>query len=270
MAAITLPRDLENALNDAWEKARKVPGYLGEEEARFLGLLAACVPAEGPIVEIGSFQGRSTVMLASVASHYGLGPVIAIDPHNSPILFDHETNPEASSYQDFLTSIRAAGVADQVEPRRAYSADVATSWDKPIRLLWVDGDHSYQGAKKDCDGFLPHLAPGGIVAFHDALNAFPGPIRVFVEDILGSDRFGPAGFVHSIAWAQFRPYDGHLFRKRRSSLARRAARLIPLVENGSELHGLTKRLYKFHRFRVPHWPIAADKWASLLEAPARP
>jgi hypothetical protein len=110
------------------------------------------------------------------------------------------------------------------------------------------------------------MVPLGVVALHDALNAFPGPIRVFVEDILRSDRFGPAGFVHSIAWAQFRPEDGEGFRERRSSLARRASRLIPFVQSGEELRGMTKRRYKFNRFRVPHSAIHPDDWASLLNS----
>lgn len=270
MAAVQIPNDLPAVLNDAWEHTRTVHGYLAEEEARFLGLLAACTPAEGLTLEIGSYKGRSTVMLAKVSSHYGLGKVVAVDPHNSPILFDRESHPQASSYQDFLDSIRTAGLSEQVEPHQSPSTDVAHSWNRPIRLLWIDGDHSYEGAKADFDGFLPHLAPRGIVAFHDALNVFPGPIRVFVEDILGSDRFGPAGFVHSIAWAQFRPDDGHLFRKRRASLADRASRLLPFVQSGTELQGLTKRHYKFRRFLVPHSPIAPQRWAALLVAPDAP
>jgi Methyltransferase domain len=232
-------------------------------------LLAACVPAKGRIVEIGSFQGRSTVMLAKVASHYGFGPIVAIDPHNSPILLDHQANPKASSYQGFLDSIYTAGVANQVESHLEYSSEVASAWKRPIRLLWIDGDHSYEGAKKDLDGFFPHMVPLGVVAFHDALNAFPGPIRVFVEDVLRSDRFGPAGFVHSIAWAQYRPEDGHAFQERRSSLARRASRLIPFVEGGNELRGIAKRRYKLNRFRVPHSAIDPRDWASLVNGPPR-
>lgn len=266
MTSINIPADLETVVNDAWEATRKVRGHLAENEARFLGLLAACVPAKGAIVEIGSFQGRSTVMLAKVASRYGLGPVVAIDPHNSPILLDHQANPEASSYEGFLDSVRAAGVANHVEPHRTYSTEVAGSWSRSIRLLWIDGDHSYEGARKDLEGFFPHLVPHGVVAFHDALNAFPGPIRVFVEDVLGSDRFGAAGFVHSIAWAQFRPEDGHTFRERRASLARRASRLIPFVEGGNELHGMAKRRYKLNRFLVPHSAINPGDWASLVDS----
>jgi MMP 1-O-methyltransferase len=268
LATVNIPADFSTVLNNAWEATRKVPGHLGENESRFLGLLAGCVPARGTIVEIGSFKGRSTVMLAKVASHYGLGPIVAIDPHNSPILLDHQADPAASSYQDFLNSIHTAGVSGNVESHLAYSTDVAGSWNRPIRLLWIDGDHNYKGAKEDFDGFFPHLASGGVVAFHDALNAFPGPIRVFVEDVLRSDRFGPAGFVHSIAWAQFRPEDGHRFREPRSSLARRAGRLIPFVETGkeggNELRGIAKRLYKLNRFLVPHSAISPGDWASLV------
>jgi MMP 1-O-methyltransferase len=266
LATVKIPADLEAVLNDAWEATRKVPGYLTEKEARFLGLLAACVPAKGAIVEIGSFKGRSTVMLAKVASHYGGGPIVAIDPHNSPILLDHQSNQAASSYRDFLDSIQSAGVAAHVEPRAEYSTTMAKSWNRPIRFLWSDGDHTYEGAKSDLDGFLPHLVPQGVVAFHDALSNFPGPIRVFVEDVLRSDRFGPAGFVQSIAWAQFRPKDGAAFREQRLSLARRAARLIPFVQGGKELRGMAKRRYKFNRFLVPHSAIDAGEWASIVDS----
>ena len=265
MPTVKIPTDIETVLDEAWEATRKVPGHLTENEARFLGLLAACVPAKGMIVEIGSFRGRSTVMLAKVASHYG-GGVVAIDPHNSPILFDHQADPEASSYQDFLRNIRAAGVAEHVEVHANYSKEIAGSWNRAIRLLWIDGDHSYEGAKSDLDGFLPHVVPHGVVAYHDALNAFPGPIRVFVEEVLGSDRFGPAGFVHSIAWAQYRPEDGGAFRATRSSLARRASRLIPFVKNGGELKGMAKRRYKLRRYLVPHAAIDAQRWASLVDS----
>jgi hypothetical protein len=81
-----------------------VSGHLVAKEIRFLGSLAACVPANGAIVEIASFKGRSTVMPAKVASHYGGDPVVAIDPHNSPILLDHQADSQASS-SGFVHSI---------------------------------------------------------------------------------------------------------------------------------------------------------------------
>ena len=204
-------------------------------------------------------------MLAKVASHYGSGPVVAIDPHNSSILLDHSGNSVPSSFREFQHSIQSNGVAAHVEPHVAYSMEVAKSWDRPIRILWIDGDHTLQGAKDDLIAFLPFLVPNGVVAFHDALNQFPGPIRVFVEQVLASDRFGAAGFVHSIAWAQYRPDDGAKFRKQRSKLQRAASRLIPYVESGDELHGMRKKMYKLNRFRVPHWPRTPQAWCDSLE-----
>ncbi len=114
-------------------------------------------------------------MLAKVAEHYGLGSIVAIDPHNSPELLDHQADPAASSYKDFLKNIETAGIASQVEPHRAYSKDVSAGWNQPIRFLWIDGDHTYQGAKTDFDGFFPHVSPNGVMAIHDTLNVFSGP-----------------------------------------------------------------------------------------------
>lgn len=266
MNEIRNPDDLNAVLDEAWAAARGVPGFLSEAEARFLGMAAARVPAGGAIVEIGSFKGKSTVMLAKVAGHYGGGPIVAIDPHNfnNPELGDYRTDPGASSYDEFLANLGAAGVSDGVEVHRAYSGEVAAEWNRPIGFLWIDGDHGYAGAKADFDGFSRHLVPGGVVAFHDALHEFAGPIRVFVEDVLRCDRFGAAGFVHSIAWAQFRPEDGDRFRASRARLERVARRLIPFLQNEQRLRGLRKILYKLQRSRVPRAPIQPAEWERLL------
>jgi len=268
LSKIEVPLDLNSVLDAAWEAASEIPGFLAEQEARFLGLIVACAPRGGAIVEIGSFKGKSTVMLAKVAEHYGLGPIIAIDPHNfnSPELKDHRTVPNASSYEEFLSHLRFAGVSGLVEVHRAYSTDVATHWHRPIRFLWIDGDHGYQGAKSDFDGFFRHLLPECIVAFHDALHEFSGPIRVFVEDVLRSDQFGPAGFVGSIAWSQFRPEDGTAFRGSRASLERTAKRLIPFVQDDRPLNGHRKILYKLNRARIPRSFPDPVQWATMLNS----
>jgi len=263
---MALPENFDTIIQEAWERARGVPGYIGELEFRALGLLAAGAPQGGVTVEIGSFKGKSTVALASIAARCGLGPVISIDPHTAPSVTDPMLGGQPSSFDDFLTIVRTTGIERQVEVHRAPSKDVAVGWNRPIRLLWIDGDHTYAGAKQDFELFSPHLVEGAIVALHDTLHEFEGPIRVFVEDILRSDRFGPAGFVHSIGWAQFRPEDGLKYRDRRMSLAHRATRLIPFVADDKELRGWAKRLYKFNRFRVPHSAIDPNEWAALLGA----
>jgi predicted O-methyltransferase YrrM len=261
-----IPRDLDAVLDDAWQAARNVPGFLMEGEARLLGTIAACVPANGVIVEIGSFKGKSTVMLGKVAAHYGLGPIVAIDPHNfnSAELQDYKSDAEATSFKDFLSNIETAGVASNIEVHRAFSKDVASAWNRPIRFLWIDGDHSYQGAKTDFDGFFPYVTPLGVVALHDSLHEFSGPIRVFVEDILQSNKFGAAGFVHSIAWSQFRPADGARFANHRARLAQVAAPLIPFVKDDKKLRGLSKLHFKLRRSRVPRKALMPSEWASLV------
>jgi len=127
-------------------------------------------------------------------------------------------------------------------------------------LLWIDGDHTYQGAKLDFDLYSPYLADGAIVAFHDTLHEFEGPIRVFVEDILSSDHFGPAAFFHTIAWAQYRPQDGTRFRAARERLARPASKLIPFVSGGRPVKGLLKLRFKLRRALVPHAVLSPAEW----------
>jgi hypothetical protein len=228
---------------------------------------AAMAPARGKNLEIGSFKGRSTVGLAYVTRELGLGPVVAVDPHTSPATTDPDLRGKTTSYDDFVANLRTAGVIESVEIRRAYSHELAREWKDPIRFLWIDGDHTYNGAKADIDMFKPHLADGAIVAMHDVLGTFEGALRVFVEEILDSDDFGPAGFSGSIGWAQYRPRDGKnpRFRWRRRLLALPARQLIPVAQRAdSGLHGWNKFLYKFWRPLAPHGNVGVARLARLI------
>jgi predicted O-methyltransferase YrrM len=261
-----LPSDLEAAIDAAWAKASGIPGYLGDREFRALGMLFVGAPKNGVAVEIGSFKGKSTVGLATLSAHYGLGPLVSIDPHNAPSVTDPMLGDQASSFDDFLSALRDAGVKQQVEVHRALSSQISLTWSRPIRFLWIDGDHTYAGAKLDFELFSPYLADGAIVAIHDTLHEFEGPIRVFVEQMLRSDRFGPAGLLHTIGWAQYRPRDGARFRWQRERLARRAARLIPLVEGGRKVTGFAKMRWKLQCALIPHAILSPAEWESSLTA----
>jgi hypothetical protein len=216
------------------------------------------------ILEIGSYKGKSTVGLASIAQRYGLGPVVAVDPHSAPAVTDFGHGSHTSSWDDFRASLRAAGVEASVEPHRAFSRDLAPQWNRPIRFLWIDGDHTYRGAYQDISLFQKHLVPGGIVAFHDVLHSFEGPVRVFVEEVLDSDQFGPAGVCGSIGWAQYRPADGAAWRPARHALARRVRRLIPFVRDGKSLSGLRKLRWKLWRGLVPHAAVDPAAWVRAI------
>jgi hypothetical protein len=243
---------------------RAAPGFLTEREGRFLALVAAAAPAAGTILEIGSFKGKSTVGLATIARRYALGPVVAVDPFTAPSSTDPDLRGATSSYDDFQRTVRSAGLESVVEVHQARSSELARSWTRPIRFLWIDGDHTYAGAALDFDLYRPFLSDGAVVALHDALSNFDGPIRVFVERMLSSDDFGPAGFVGSIAWAQYRPRDGGApwFRARRRRLLRRAARLVPYVRDGGPLRGARKIRFKLWRSLIPHGSADPERWTS--------
>jgi len=258
---------IEEIVDRGWRLVSTTTGYLSEREARFLMAAAALAPAEGKNLEIGSFKGRSTVGIAYVTRELGLGKVVAVDPHTSPASTDPDLKRagQTTSYDDFVTNLRTAGVFERVEIKRAYSHDLAREWKDPLRLLWIDGDHTYEGAKADLDMFKPFLQPGAIVAMHDVLGTFEGALRVFVEEVLDSDDFGPAGFSGSIGWAQFRPHDGARFRRRRKLLAVPSRKLIPVARKADRgLRGWNKFLYKFWRPLAPHGDVSVRKLAGII------
>ena len=221
------------------------------------------------LARLASFRPQlavpSTVGIAYVTRELGLGRVVAVDPHTSPSSTDPDLRGKATSYDDFVDNLRTAGVLEQVEIKRAYSHDLAREWRDPIRFLWIDGDHTYEGAKADLDMFKPYLVDGAIIAMHDVLGTFEGALRVFVEEVLDSDDFGPAGFSGSIGWAQYRPRDGKRFRWRRRLLAVPARRLIPVARHADRgLRGWNKFLYKFWRPLAPHGDIPIRRLERLL------
>jgi MMP 1-O-methyltransferase len=256
-----LPPDFDARRDAAWRVVRDTPGYLTEREAKFLMLAAVSGPANGAILEIGSFKGRSTVGLGLMAKQYGGGPIIAVDPFTAPSSTDPELVGQSSTYDDFQASLRHAGVTDLVEPHRMFSRELAPGWTRPLRLLWIDGDHTYAGASEDIRLFKPFLADGGILAMHDVLSRFPGSTRAFLEQVLLSDDFGPAGYCGSIGWAQYRPRDGERprFRRCRSRLAWTTQHLLRVLDGG-EPAGLRALPHKFWRALTPHRAVDPVHW----------
>ena len=270
--------DLAEVVDAGWQLVREIPGYLTEREARFLMAAIALAPAGGANVEIGSFKGRSTAGLAYVARHYGLGPIVAIDPHTCPSPSDPVLVGQDSTFDNFVDNLARAAVTDAVVPRRAYSSEVASGWEEPIRFLWIDGDHSYAATQSDMRLFKPFLAEGALVVMHDVLGTWEGPLRVFDEDILrGGSGFGPAGFTGSIAWAQYRPHDGEAlrYRVRRAAMSVAVGRLISIAARAKQRFGDEKQIllrgraqwpYQFWRIFLPHGPVEVARFARRIGA----
>jgi len=257
----SVPPDLERITTELLSLTRSIGGYLSDKEIAFLALLAACPTTAGEIVEIGTFKGKSTVVLAKAATLSDSGRVVAVDPLIDPALTGGDV-----SLHELGATLERHGVADRVEFHHAYSKDLAAGWNRPIRLLWIDGDHSYAGAKLDFDLFSPFLADGAIVALHDVLHAEEGPVRVLCTDILLAGNFGPAGVCGSIGWSQFfrDPRTAAAFADEKLSLYRRLARLVPYVALGRKPAGIAKLRYKLRRWRVPHGPVNPGHWVSRV------
>lgn len=262
-----LPPELEELTDRIAAEAAHIEGFLSPSEIRFLALLAACPRAQGEVLEIGSFKGRSTVVLATAAKFAGYEKIYAVDPLIAPSATDPDLGGDVSSAVDFRQNLRNHGVEENVEFYEELSHELAARWDRPIRLLWIDGDHTYKGTRLDLDSFAPHLADGAIVAIHDVLHEFEGGIRVFCEDILLSPNFGACGFVGSIGWAQYceSASGSEAFAERKLKLYKKAARLIPYVALGRTLSGFERKIYKILRWQVPHGAANPSEWLAMTE-----
>lgn len=119
------------------------------------------------IVETGSARGKSTCALALACRQNERGMVYAIDPHTPNKWSEYHT----SGYNlDFLKDrIADYSIGDWCQILQSTSAEVAKSWDKPIDMLWIDGDHTYDGVKLDFELFAPFLKPTAMVVFHDSM-----------------------------------------------------------------------------------------------------
>jgi predicted O-methyltransferase YrrM len=237
-------------------------GHLTPREVRFLALLGAAPTCRGEVLEIGSFKGKSTVILAKSAAFAGLPRVCAVDPLDLPSVTDPGESERSVVAPAFRAALRENGVEGMVEFHQMTSGALGRTWDRPIRLLWIDGDHTYQGAMSDFTTFAPHLAPGAIVAFHDVLNWFIGPPKAMVDGPLASPLFGACGVVGSIGWAQYlgdralaEPLDDA-----RRRLAGRLAALLPYAADDRPEGALRRFLYKVQRARVPHAEIPPERW----------
>ncbi len=259
---LTPPAELDRLSEELVATARTLGGYLADREVRFLALLGACPTADGDILEIGTFQGKSTVVLSKAAALAGGARVVAVDP-----FVQWRSDGPSTSRADLQANLDRCGVATSVEFHQTYAAELAKTWNRRLRLLWIDGDHSYAGAKSDLTLFTPFLADGAIVAMHDVLTRTDGPLRVFLEDVLLSEHFGACGLCGSIAWAQFcAGREAALaHRGRKLDLYRRLSRLVPHVAFGAKkMTRLGKLRYKLLRWRVPHADVDPARWSCAV------
>jgi predicted O-methyltransferase YrrM len=151
----------------------EMQGWLRPAQARRLWDLASEVPPNGTIVEIGSFQGKSTVILGSAATD--TATVYAIDPHagndRGPGQWEGEAAEGQEDYVAFMDNLANVGVRDRVTYVREFSQKAHEFVPGDIDLLYVDGAHGYAPALSDIDEWGARVVPGGVMAIHDVYTS---------------------------------------------------------------------------------------------------
>lgn len=158
-----------------------VRGFLPDDEGRHLFSWADQAAHVGPLFEVGSYCGRSTIWLGQAAKAHK-AVVFALDHHrgseeHQPGESHHDealvdAYGQFDSFSEFRRNIVAADLGETVIPIVASSDAVAPHWRIGLGMVFIDGGHSLNAALTDYRAWAPHLLPGGILAIHDV---FPDP-----------------------------------------------------------------------------------------------
>jgi predicted O-methyltransferase YrrM len=185
----SLPPPFDPAFDAVFAKAAEIGGWLTRDQALSLWSEARSVGTGQLIVEIGSHQGRSTVVLAAASPE---ATVVAIDPFVGGAMFGGLATKDR-----FLANLDRTGVRAQVDLREAKSADLRPQWDEPIALLYIDGKHDYWTLSDDLK-WTEFLSDGGRVLIHDAYSSI-GVTLGLLRHVLPSRRLRYLDRVGSLA-----------------------------------------------------------------------
>jgi predicted O-methyltransferase YrrM len=181
----------------------KIDGWLKAEDAELLFAAAASVRT-GCIVELGSYRGRSTVALCAGSVAGGKVPVYAIDPH------EHFVGIKGGVFgpgdrRAFFKTMLTTRYANIVRLINTTSQVIAPGWDKPVSMLFVDGDHRYEAVLSDIAAWKPHLADNALVIFNDATGA---GTALVIKDMVREGTLTPVQTVGRLAMLCFNAVDG--------------------------------------------------------------
>jgi MMP 1-O-methyltransferase len=176
------PSAADQRTRQLFELADRVTGFMPPDEGRALHDAALSYLDHGVGVEIGTYCGKSTVLLGAAALARG-GVLYTVDHHHGseehqPGWEYHDTSlvDKGSGRFDTLPALRRtlddAGLDDNVVAVVGKSAVVARGWRTPLQLLFIDGGHSEAAAHQDFDGWAKWVCPGGALIIHDV---FPDP-----------------------------------------------------------------------------------------------
>lgn len=174
----------------AWPAIDEVPGWLTRDQALLLWeSVRAVTPGPARVLEIGSHQGRSTCVLAVARPD---ASVTAVDP------FVTTRRYPGPAVRDLLeANLHRLGVAGRVEVVALPSAEARRTWDRPVDVLHVDGQHDYWTVGDDLR-WARFVEPGGTVLVHDAFSSV-GVTLALLRHVLPGDVLAYRGRVGSMA-----------------------------------------------------------------------
>jgi predicted O-methyltransferase YrrM len=243
-------------LPEVMDLVADVDGWMSPDQASTLYDAATRCRGGGQIVEIGSFRGRSTIVLASAAPA-GVD-VVAIDPHagndRGPQEIEGFAAEAASDHEVFMTNLAAAGVIGRVRHVRMFSDDAHAAVRGEIDVLYVDGAHRYGPARRDIRGWGARVAPGGVMLIHDSFSSIGVTLAILRELSCGA-RFRYVGRSRTLV--EYRADLPAGVRARGTNLVRQLGQLPWFAKNVALKVALTLGLGKVMRRlgrQPPTWP----------------
>lgn len=163
--------------------SRNIRGMISSRAGEELFSIVYMQSLSGDVVEIGSFQGKSTFFLGSAVKLSGNGKMFAIDHFKGNVgkeKFYKVNKEDLSDLEDgFKKNIKKAFLENTVTLiNQPNNKAVQYIKDNTIRFLFIDGDHTAEGIATDLDLFINKLKKNAIIAFDDYANTFPGVIEV--------------------------------------------------------------------------------------------
>jgi hypothetical protein len=168
-----MPPATREGFDAALASVADVEGWMTDAQARRLWDRASAVEPGGQVVEIGSYRGRSAIVLARAAGD-GV-PVIAVDPHagndRGPQQIEGTPDEGQADHDAFTANLARAGVTDRVRHVRLPSSDAHRAVEGEVSLLYVDGAHRYGPARDDIRDWGARVEMGGTMLIHDGFSS---------------------------------------------------------------------------------------------------
>lgn len=244
------------SFEEALEAVKNVEGWMSPDQAQRLYNAAAGTHQGDTIVEIGSFRGRSTIVLASAAP---LGvQIVAIDPHagndRGPQEIDGFEAAAANDHDVFNANLATAGVAERVQHIRSFSDAAHDQVVGDLAVLYVDGAHRYAPARSDIREWGRRVGPGGTLLIHDSFSSV-GVTLAIVRELMFGSRWRYTGRARSLT--EYRADLDGTWRSRVTNAGRQMLQLPWFIKNLLIKVLLTLKLgvvLKKFTGRDPEWP----------------